>query len=130
LINMANLTVLKGSTYDGVQQILQKIEFLEKLEWIGIQEISIITWQTHKGQTGIEQVVSKAGSVDDRLTDIFNGEETGQQVTEMTSALFLVTREPLQDKVFEEFDNCDYELLASNLTKEQGLQFMVAFAEE
>ena len=127
---MANLTVLKGSTHDGVQQILQKIESLEKLEWIGIQEIAIITWPTHKEPPGIEQVVSKAGSRNDRLIDIFNGEETGQQVTEVTSTLFLVTREPLRHKVFEEFDNCDYELLASNLTKEQGLQFMAAFAEE
>ena len=127
---MAILTVLKGSTHDGVQQILQKIEFLEKLEWIGIQEISIITWQTHKGQTGIEKVVSKAGSVDDRLTDIFSVDKTGKQVTEMTLSVFLVTREPLQDKVFAELNDSDFELLAYNLTKEQGLQFMAAFAEE
>jgi uncharacterized membrane protein len=52
------------------------------------------------------------------------------QVTEGTSALFLMTSGAVQDKVAEAFRGTKFELIASNLTKEQEDNLCVAFAEE
>ena len=55
---------------------------------------------------------------------------TREKVTEGTSALFLMTIDAVQDKVQAELKGYDFELIASNLTKEQEEQLMAAFAEE
>jgi len=55
---------------------------------------------------------------------------TREKVTEGTSALFLMTSDAVQDKVVEELKGYEFELIASNLTKEQEEQLMAAFAEE
>ncbi len=51
-----------------------------------------------------------------------------EKVTEGTSALFLLTSKAVIDKVVEELKGYDFELIASNLTKEQEEQLMDAFA--
>ena len=56
--------------------------------------------------------------------------QTRAQVTEGTSALFLLTSDAVQDKVLEELKGFEFELISSNLTKEQEEQLMAAFAEE
>ncbi|MGW8250414.1 MAG: DUF1269 domain-containing protein, partial [Anaerolineales bacterium] len=56
--------------------------------------------------------------------------QTREKVTEGTSALFLLTSDAVQDKVLEELKGYDFELIASNLTKEQEEQLKAAFAEE
>jgi uncharacterized membrane protein len=55
---------------------------------------------------------------------------TREKVTEGTSALFLLTSDAVQDKVKEELKGMQFELIASNLTKEQEEQLRAAFAEE
>ena len=55
---------------------------------------------------------------------------TREKVTEGTSALFLMTAAAVQDKVIAELKGFEFELIASNLTKEQEEQLMAAFAEE
>jgi uncharacterized membrane protein len=45
-----------------------------------------------------------------------------EQVTEGTSALFLMTSDAVQDKVIEELKGEQFELISSNLTKEQEEQ--------
>ena len=57
-------------------------------------------------------------------------EETRSQVTEGTSALFLLTSDAVKDKVAEELKGEQFELIASNLTKEQEEQLMAAFMAE
>jgi uncharacterized membrane protein len=52
------------------------------------------------------------------------------QVTEGTSALFLLTSDAVQDKVAAELKGEKFELIASNLTKEQEEELMAAFSEE
>src|SRR5688572_8863960 len=52
------------------------------------------------------------------------------QVTEGTSALFLMTSGAVQDKVADAFKGTKFELIASNLTKEQEDALRAAFAEE
>lgn len=52
------------------------------------------------------------------------------KVTEGTSALFLMTSNAVMDKVVEAMKPLDFELIASNLTKEQEEKLREAFAEE
>ena len=52
------------------------------------------------------------------------------QVTEGTSALFLMTSDAVQDKVAEAFQGTKFELIASNLTKEQEEQLRTTFGAE
>jgi uncharacterized membrane protein len=56
--------------------------------------------------------------------------KTREQITEGTSALFLMTSNAVQDKVLAELKGHEFELIASNLTKEQEDQLRAAFAEE
>jgi uncharacterized membrane protein len=51
------------------------------------------------------------------------------KVTEGTSALFLLTSDAVQDKVAEALKGQPFELIASNLTKEQEDQLKAAFEE-
>ena len=55
---------------------------------------------------------------------------TREKVTEGTSALFLMTSDAVLDKVTAELKGYEFELIASNLTKEQEEQLMAAFAAE
>jgi uncharacterized membrane protein len=57
-------------------------------------------------------------------------EKTRVAVTEGTSALFLMTSDAVQDKVIAELKGYDFELIASNLTKEQEDSLMAAFKAE
>jgi uncharacterized membrane protein len=50
------------------------------------------------------------------------------QVTEGTSALFLLTSDAVMDKVTEQLKGEKFELIASNLTKEQEDELMAAFS--
>ena len=52
------------------------------------------------------------------------------QVTEGTSALFLLTSDTVQDKVAEELKGTQFELIASNLTNEQEEALRAAFSAE
>jgi uncharacterized membrane protein len=52
------------------------------------------------------------------------------QVTEGTSALFLMTSGAVRDKVADALKGTKFELIASNLTKEQEDELRAAFAEE
>jgi uncharacterized membrane protein len=56
--------------------------------------------------------------------------KTRDQITEGTSGLFLMTSDTVQDKVFPELKGMDFELIASNLTKEQEDALKAAFAAE
>ena len=53
-----------------------------------------------------------------------------EKVTEGTSALFLLTSDAVMDKVTEELKDQKFELVASNLTKEQEDELMAAFSVE
>jgi uncharacterized membrane protein len=55
--------------------------------------------------------------------------QTREKVTEGTSVLFLMTSQAVKDKVLDELNGFNFELIASNLTKEEEAQLMAAFAE-
>jgi uncharacterized membrane protein len=56
--------------------------------------------------------------------------KTRDQVTEGTSALFLMTSDAVQDKVIEGLKGEQFELISSNLTKEQEEELKTAFSAE
>ncbi len=62
--------------------------------------------------------------IDDRFI-----EEVRTQVTEGTSALFLLTSDAVQDRIAEAFQGVSFELIKSNLTNEQEAQLMEDFGE-
>ena len=53
-----------------------------------------------------------------------------EQVTEGTSALFLLTDKAVRDKVADALKGDEFELIASNLTKEQEDELMASFSAE
>ena len=52
------------------------------------------------------------------------------QVTQGTSALFLMTSDAVMDRVVEEMKNVKFEVIATNLSKEQEQKLREAFAQE
>ncbi len=55
---------------------------------------------------------------------------TREKVTEGTSALFLLTSGAVMDKLVAELKGTKFEIISTNLTKEQEDQLKAAFAEE
>ncbi len=53
-----------------------------------------------------------------------------QEVTEGTSALFLMTSDAVVDKVADAFEGIEFELIASNLTREQEEQLRETFGAD
>jgi uncharacterized membrane protein len=64
------------------------------------------------------------GISDDFIRDV------RQKVTEGTSALFLLTSCAVMDRVKEQLKGMEFELIASNLTKEQENQLKATFSAE
>jgi uncharacterized membrane protein len=56
--------------------------------------------------------------------------KTRDQVTEGTSALFLLTSDAVQNKVIDELKGEQFELISTNLTKEQEDELRAALASE
>jgi len=162
---MASLTVFKFSTPEGAGQMLTKLESLQKMHLITIQDAAIVTWPVGKKKPMTKQIVSTAGAgalqgafwgmlfgliffvpffglavgaamgalsgkmADYGIDDNFI-KQTREKVTEGTSAVFLLTSDTVLDKVSDEFKGTEFELIASNLTREQEEQLMAAFGEE
>ena len=55
---------------------------------------------------------------------------TREEITEGTSALFLLSSGAVTDKVADAMKGVDFEIIASNLSKEQEEKLMAAFGEE
>ena len=53
-----------------------------------------------------------------------------EKITEGTSALFLMTKDEVLEKVSEEMKSLDFEIIATNLSKEQEERLIAAFSEE
>jgi len=71
-----------------------------------------------------------AGSFADVGIDDNFIKQVRNQVTEGTSALFLMTSGAVQDRVREAMKGQQFELIATNLSKEQEDKLRAAFSEE
>ena len=58
---MATLTALKFSTPEGAGQMLSKIQSLQKMELIKLQDAAIVTWPVGKKSPKTKQLVDMAG---------------------------------------------------------------------
>jgi uncharacterized membrane protein len=161
---MATLTVLKFSTPEGAGQMLEKIQSLQKMQLIKLQDAAIVTWPVGKKSPKTKQLVDMAGvgavqgafwgmlfgllffvpffgmavgaafgalggkMADFGIDDNFI-KQTREKVTEGTSALFLLSSDAVQDKVADALKGQNFELVASNLTKEQEEQLLATFGE-
>lgn len=162
---MATLTVLKFTNPDGAEQMLEKIQSLQKMQLISVQDAAIVTWPQGRDKPKTKQLVSMAGigalqgafwgmlfglifvvpffglavgaafgalggkMADYGIDDNFI-KQTREKVTEGTSALFLLTSNAVQDKLIDELKGFEFELIASNLSKEQEEQLMSAFSQD
>ena len=162
---MATLTVFKFSNPTGAEQMLEKVQALQKSQLIKIQDAAIVSWPEGRKAPKTKQAVNLAamgaldgafwgmlfgliffvpffglaigaamGALSGKMADYGIDDEfikkTRQEVTVGTSALFLMTSDAVQDKVFAELKGMDFELIASNLTKEQEDTLRKAFASE
>ncbi|MFC1921785.1 DUF1269 domain-containing protein [Chloroflexota bacterium] len=162
---MATLTVLKFETSDGAKQMLGKIEGLQKMQLITLQDAAVVSWPEGKKAPKTKQLVSMGGlgalqgafwgmlfgmiffvpffglavgaamgAISGKMADYGIDDdfikEVREQVTEGTSALFLLTSDAVQDKVAEELKGEQFKLIASNLTKEQEEELMATFSAE
>jgi uncharacterized membrane protein len=145
--------------------MLSKIQSLQKMQLITVQDAAIVTWPVGKSTPKTKQLVDIAGKgamqgafwgmlfgliffvpffglaigaamgalgskmADYGIDDNFI-KQTREKVTEGTSALFLLTSDAVADKVIDELKGFEFELIASNLTKEHEEQLMAAFGEE
>ena len=57
-------------------------------------------------------------------------EQVREKVTEGTSSLFLLTSDAVRDKVIDALKGVEFEIIASNLSKEQEEELQAAFSEE
>jgi uncharacterized membrane protein len=57
-------------------------------------------------------------------------EQVREKVTEGTSALFLLTSDAVRDKVIDALKGVEFEIIASNLSKEQEEELQAAFSQE
>jgi uncharacterized membrane protein len=162
---MATLTALKFSTLEGAGQMLSKIQSLQKLQLIKVQDAAIVYWPVGKDKPKTKQLVDMAGMgalqgafwgmlfgliffvpffglavgaamgalggkmADYGIDDNFI-KQSREKLTPGTSALFLLTSDAVVDKVLDELKGFEFELIASNLSKEQEQQLMSAFGEE
>jgi uncharacterized membrane protein len=55
---------------------------------------------------------------------------TRDQVTEGTSALFLLSSGAVKDKIVDEMKGIDFEIIATNLSKEEEENLLAAFGED
>jgi uncharacterized membrane protein len=58
---MATLTVFKFSTPEGAEKMLGKVQALQKVELIAIQDAAMVSWPTGKKSPKTQQLVNLAG---------------------------------------------------------------------
>ncbi|MGI0498933.1 DUF1269 domain-containing protein [Limnospira platensis] len=124
---MATLTVWKYNSADGAKNALTKLAELQKQRLIQIEDAAIVFWPQGRGALAgaLSGYFTDYGIDDDFIKDVRN------QVTEGTSALFLLTSSVTLDKVEEAFkDEEKGELIKSNLTNEQEAKLREDFGAD
>ena len=144
--------------------MLEKVQSIQKMELIKLQDAAIVTWPAGEKAPKTKQLVNMAGmgamqgafwgmlfgliffvpffglavgaamgALSGKMADYGISDEfiksTREKVTEGTSALFLMTTDAVQDKVIEQLKGMDFELITSNLTKEQEEALKAALGE-
>jgi uncharacterized membrane protein len=160
---VATLSVLKFPEADGADRMITKLEQLQKMEMIKIEDAAIVSWPegARKPRTrhlnnlaglgaldgafwgllfGLIFFVpllgmalgAAAGALGGSLTDVGIDDDFIKQVrdhvTEGTSALFLLSSGAVVDRVKEAVEGIDFELVTTNLPKEEEDKLRETFA--
>lgn len=160
---MATLTVLKFPEADGADRMISRLEDLQKMEMIKIEDAAIVSWPEGKRKPRTRQLNNLAGfgALDGAFWGMLFGliffiplfgmavgalmgglsgafadigidddfvNKVRETVTEGTSALFLMSRGAVVDRIAEAVEGMDFEIVGTNLPKEQEEKLREAFA--
>ena len=161
---MNTLTVLKFSTPEGAQDMLNKVYEMLNQELITVIDAAMVTWPVGRKTPKTKQAVNLtgAGAMDGAFWGMLFGllffipgfglavgaamgalsghfadygiddnfiKRIRKEVEPGTSALFLMTTNAVVDRVIEELKGREFELVSTNLTKEQEDELRNAFGE-
>ena len=159
---MNTLTVLKFSTPEGAQELLNKIYEMQNQELITVIDAATVSWPEGKKTPKTKQAVNLtgAGAMDGAFWGMLFGllffvplfgmavgasmgaltgrfadygiddnfiKRIRKEVEPGTSALFLMTANAVVDRVVEELKGREFELMSTNLSKEQEDELRSAF---
>jgi len=159
---MNTLTVLKFSTPEGAQEMLNKIYMMQNKELITVVDAATVSWPEGKKAPKTKQAVNLtgAGALDGAFWGMLFGllffipgfglaigaamgalsghfadygiddnfiKRVRSEVEPGTSALFLMTTNAVVDRVVGELKDTEFELVSTNLTKEQEDELRSAF---
>lgn len=160
---MATLTVLKFPESDGADRMIGRLEQLQKMAMIKIEDAAIVSWPEGDRKPRTRNLSSMAGmgafdgafwglllgmiffvplfgaalgaamgALSDSFADVGIDDDfinqVRESVTEGTSALFLLSSDAVRDRVKEAIDDIDFELITTNLPKEEEDKLREAFA--
>jgi uncharacterized membrane protein len=162
---MATVTVLKFPTTEGADDILSRVQDLQKQHLIKLHDAAIVFWPVGKKAPRTRQLVDlvSAGALSGMFWGMLFGliffaplfgmavgaafgalggafrdygidddfiKRVRSQVTEGTSALFLMTSEAVMDRVVDAMKDAKFEIIATNLSKGQEQKLREAFGQE
>lgn len=160
---MATLSVLKFPEADGADRMISRLEQLQKMEMIKIEDAAIVSWPEGNRKPRTRNLSSMAGmgaldgafwglllgmiffvplfgaamgaamgALSGSFTDVGIDDDFIKQVresvTEGTSALFLLSSGAVMDRVKEAIEGIDFELITTNLPKEEEDKLRETFA--
>src|SRR6187399_1711983 len=126
---MATVTVLKCPTPDGAEALLGHIKALQSQHLITLVDAAVVSWPAGQKAPKTRQLVNMvavgaaAGAIGGAFRD-YGIDDTfikrlRAEVTEGTSALFLMTSGAVIDRVGAALKGQQFEILATNLSEEQ-----------
>lgn len=160
---MATLSVLKFAEADGADRMISRLEQLQKMQMIKIEDAAIVSWpegqrkprtRNLSNMTGLgamdgafwglllgliffvplfgAALGAAVGALSGSMTDVGIDDDFIKQVrehvTEGTSALFLLTSDAVVERVKEAVEGIDFEIITTNLPKEEEDKLRETFA--
>lgn len=160
---MATLTVLKFPEADGADRMIGRLEDLQKMQMIKVQDAAIVSWPEGSKKPRTRNLSDLAGlrALDGAFWGMLFGliffvpllgaavgaamgalsgsmadvgidddfiKEVRENVTEGTSALFLLTSDAVLNRVKEAVEGIDFEIIVTNLPKDEEDKLREAFA--
>jgi uncharacterized membrane protein len=154
---MSSLTVWKFETPFGADAALDKLKALQTQGLIQVLDAAVVSWEAGRKKPKTEQMhdMRKGGALGGGfwgvpILGLAIGAATGallgslgdvgisdsfiktvrDKVTPGTSALFLLSSDAVFDRVRNEFQDSEAELITTNLSEDQEAKLREAFAQE
>lgn len=160
---MATLSALKFTEADGADRMISRLEDLQKMQVIRIEDAAVVSWPQGKRKPRTRQLNHLAGlgamdgafwgflfgliffvllfgaamgaaigGLSGSMADVGIDDEfikkVRDQVTEGTSALFLLSSDAVMDRVKEAVEGIGFEIITTNLPQEEEDKLREAFA--